>query len=132
MPFEVDIDHERGLVASVWRGRIDEAQCVDYIQGTWGDATVLAYDELVDFREVTAFDLQADAIQRLVTRSRSVADPGAKARSVLVASEAVAFGLSRMYVSMRDLDDEHQREWQVLDDYDSALRWLEESPDQRF
>jgi hypothetical protein len=57
-----------------------------------------------------------------------VANPQARARSVLVASEALVFGLSRMYVSMRDLDGSHQREWQVTADYDKALAWLEGSP----
>ncbi len=131
MSFEVDIDHERGLVASVWRGIIDEAECVAYIEGVWSDTAVAAYDELVDFREVTDFRLGPDAITRLVSRSRSVADPQACARSVMVASEAVVFGLSRMYVSMRDVDDEHQREWQVLTDYKEALSWLGESSTRR-
>ena len=127
MPVEVNIDNQRGLVASVWSGSVDEAQCSSYIEGVWGESTVSAYDELLDFRNVTNFELPIEAIQRLVTRSRSVAAPEARARSALVASEAMAFGLARMYVSMRDLDDEHQREWQVLTNYDEALRWLDPS-----
>lgn len=125
MPYEVTVDHERGLVASVWRGAIDETVATDYIETVWGDARVSDYDELVDFRPVTEMNLGTDALQRLVTRSRAVANPSARARSVLVASEALVFGLSRMYVSMRDYDGAHQREWQVMTDYDRAVAWLE-------
>lgn len=124
MPFQVNVDHEQRLVSSVWEGEIDERVCIDYIEGVWGDPAVGEYDELVDFRPVTHMNLPTEAIQRLACRSRSVATVGAKARSVLVASEAMVYGLSRMYVSLRDMDDTHQREWQVLDDMDAARRWL--------
>jgi len=129
MPFEVNIDHQRRLVASVWRGNVDVSECVSYIDGVWGDPAVQAYNELVDFRDVEHFDLQTEDIERLVFRSRAVADPGARARSAMVASDAVVFGLSRMYVSLRDVDDEHRREWRVLEDYDEAVRWLDGDSD---
>ena len=72
MPLDVDIDHDRRLVSSVWAGEVNEALCIAYIEGVWGDPAVGAYDELVDFREVTNMDLPLEAIQRLVSRSRSV------------------------------------------------------------
>ena len=124
MPFEVTIDSDRRLVSVIWRGRVDEAGCAAYIEQVWSAGAVADFDELLDFRAVTDIDLTADAIQRLVSRSRSVSVPEAKARSALVASEALMYGLSRMYVSMRDLDDADQREWQVTDDYDAAVGWI--------
>jgi len=127
MPFEVTIDRELELVSSVWRGRIEESDCVDYIEGVWGDPSVGAYDEFVDFREVVTFDLATESIQRLVQRSRDVADLAAPARSVLLASEAMAFGLSRMYVSMREQIGGDRREWQVMSDHDAAVAWLGET-----
>ena len=125
MPYDVSIDHEQKLVSSVWRGDIDEAVCVSYINDVWGIPEIGAYDELVDFRKVTTMDLSIEAIQRLVSRSRSVATPDAVARSALVATGDIMYGLSRMYVSFRDMDDAHQREWKVVDDIDEARRWLE-------
>ena len=124
MPYRVDVDHDRQLVSSVWEGDVDEALCTSYIEGVWGDPAVSGYNELVDFRAIAAIDLPMTAIQRLAVRSRSVADPDAVSRSALVASEALIYGLSRMYVSMRDEDDSHRREWKVLDNIDEARRWL--------
>ena len=125
MPFEVDIDHDRGLVSSVWRGRVDEAECTDYIRSVWGRPAIGHYDEFVDFRAVTGFDLDTEAIQRLVTRSTNVAVLNARARSVFVADEAIVFGLSRMYVSMREQNRGDAREWLVTADYDAARAWID-------
>ncbi len=128
MPYDVTIDHDRRRVASVWHGDLDEPQATEYIERVWSDPAILGYDELVDFRAVTSVSLGTDAMQRLVLRSRAVADPRARARTALVAAAGLVYGLSRMYVSMRDFDASHQREWQVTADYDGALAWLEESP----
>lgn len=124
MPFVVDVDHEQGLVSSVWEGDVDEALCISYIEGVWGDASIGAYDELVDFRPVKHVDLSLEALQRLVSRSRSVATPEAVSRSVIVAGGNLIYGLSRMYVSLRNVDDTHKREWKVIDDMEAARRWL--------
>ena len=124
MPYSVDIDHEKRLVTSAWQGDVDEALCISYIDGVWGRPELGQYDELLDFRCVTSVDLSMEALQRLVSRSRSVADPSAISRSVLVATGELVYGLSRMYVSLRDSDDTHQREWNVLDDIDAAQHWL--------
>ena len=132
MPFSVDIDRDKRLVASVWTGEVDEAECVAYIDDVWGDPTVGDYDELLDFRAVTAIDLPLEAMQRLVSRSRAVANPGAASRSVLVASAELVYGLSRMYVAMRDIGAAHEREWNVVDDIDVARRWLRGAPRERF
>ena len=131
MPYKVDIDRAGRRISSIWRGVIDEATCMDYIERVWSDEDVLEYDEFVDFREIKEFLLDADAIRRLVDRSRGVADPAATARSVFVVADPKMFGLSRQYVSMRDLDDVHQREWQVTMDYEEARAWLDQNRDAR-
>ena len=125
MPFTVRIDHARRLVSSVWDGDVDEPLCTSYIEEVWGDPAVGDYDELVDFRPVRRMDLSTEALRRLVSRSRAVASPAAVSRSVLVANTDMVYGLSRMYVSLRDIDDSHQREWNVVDDIEVAQRWLQ-------
>lgn len=75
MPFKVNVDHEQRFISSVWEGDVDEVLCTSYIEGVWGELAVGQYDELVDFRSVTNIDLPIEGIQRLVSRSRSVADP---------------------------------------------------------
>jgi hypothetical protein len=46
MPFQVNIDHEKRLVSSVWAGEVGEAPGLDCIEDVWGD--------LVDARSRTS------------------------------------------------------------------------------
>lgn len=128
MSYEVTIDHKRRLVASRWRGQVDESVFNDYIAAVWGDGSCADYNELLDFSAVDDIALDGAAVERLTRRSLAVADPDARARSALVAPQALVYGLSRMYVSLREANEPQAREWLVTGHLEEARRWLVEQP----
>ena len=96
----------------------------DYVERVWADPGVRELDEVVDFRAVTDIDLPGAAIAELAEYSRKLDNPRGYARSAVIASAQLAFGLSRMFASLRASVPENRREFRVFEDMASAERWL--------
>jgi len=124
MAFTVSIELARRRVTSVWHGPVDRALLFDYVERVWADPGVRELDEVVDFRAVTDIDLPGAAIAELAEYSRKLDNPRGYARSAVIASAQLAFGLSRMFASLRASVPENRREFRVFEDMASAERWL--------
>ncbi len=125
MPFTAEVDHDASQVRSVWEGIADEAQLIAYIDEVWSDPSVRGYCELIDFRAVTRVDVPSEAIATLAGYSRAFDNPDRPAKSAIVAPQALVFGLSRMFASLRGTDPEDRRTWRVFEDYQRACKWLD-------
>lgn len=124
MPFKVEIDHEQRLVESRWDGVADENSLFAYIDQIWGDPAVREYDELIDFRQVTEVRIDSSAVHQFAKYSRQYDNPKIRARSAVVAASDLVFGLSRMFSTVRSLDPEDKREFEVFSDFDVGRNWL--------
>ncbi|MEQ8234925.1 MAG: hypothetical protein RLW61_07800 [Gammaproteobacteria bacterium] len=124
MPFTVSIDAERRRITSTWDGAVDRAQLFAYVECVWCDPAARELDELVDFRAVTQVVLSGAAIAEFARYSRALDNPAVYARSAVIATVDLAFGLSRMFASLREGTPEERREFRVFDDAVAAERWL--------
>lgn len=125
MSWNVDVDHGRRRVVSRWLDVADESQLFDYVDTVWTDPAVRGYDELIDFRAVTDVQVSSAAIEALAQYSRTYDNPEQTARSAIVAAQALVFGLSRMFSTLRALEEHDRREWRVFDDLARATDWLD-------
>ncbi|MEQ8662206.1 MAG: hypothetical protein RLW62_15435 [Gammaproteobacteria bacterium] len=124
MAFTVIIDAQRRRVTSTWQGAVDRALLFEYVEHVWRDPAARELDELVDFRAVTAIDLPSEAIAELARFSRRLDNPAAYARSAVVAAGDLAFGLSRMFATLRASNPDDRREFRVFADAGAAEQWL--------
>lgn len=124
MAFTVNIDLARRRVVSVWHGAVDRTLLFEYVERVWGDPQVRELDEVVDFSSVTDIDLPGTAIVELAEYSRALDNPDGYARSAVIASAQLAFGLSRMFASLRACSPGDRREFRVFEDAASAEQWL--------
>jgi len=128
MPFSVQIDPARRLVESRWEGIATAEMLVAYVDQVWADAAVRNYRELIDFRAVTEVQVPTADLQAFAEYSRQFDNPDVPARSAVIAATNLVYGLSRMFSTLRSLDPDDNREFQVFDDFDAGWRWLEENP----
>lgn len=128
MPFTVQIDSDRRLVKSRWNGIATSELLVAYIEQVWSDTNLRDFNELIDFRDIAEIQIPSDDIRKYAEYSRKYDNPEVSARSAVVATTDLVYGLSRMFSTMRALDPDDKREFRVFDDMGNALDWLESIP----
>lgn len=124
MPFAVTIDQDRELVESRWAGVATAELLTAYIDEVWADPAVRCYKEMIDFREITDVQIPSSSIRAFAKYSRLFDNPDTPARSAVVAPQALVFGLSRMFSTIRSLSPGDNREFRVFADIEEARRWL--------
>lgn len=93
MPADYDIDPARARVTSRLSGRVTDDDVIALQQRLLGDPGFLpAFDHLIDATDVTAVDVTAAVVRRLV----ELVPPERAGRRVIVAPADVTFGLGRM------------------------------------
>jgi len=126
MAYDVRIDHELQIVESHWKGAATADMLADYVDRVWTDPELRNFNELIDFREVTDIQIPTEAIHAVAAYSRRFDNPDVAARSAVIAPPGLAFGLSRMFSTIRSLDPEDRREFKVFGDITAGRAWLEE------
>src|SRR5205814_7753914 len=103
MPASYKIDRERRLVFSAASGVFSVADALSHHEKLSNDPDFdPSFSQIADFTKVTRFELSADDIQLLAQNGFF----SANSRRALVASSEVAFGLARMYGTLRELSGE--------------------------
>lgn len=116
MSFIVHLDPTRCLVESRWDGAAAADMLIRYVDEMRRDPAVRSYHELIDFRGVT--DVQVPSADRhaFTGYSRQFDNPEQPARSAVIATASLVFGLSRLFSALRSLDSSDRREFQVFED----------------
>ncbi|MFT4564384.1 MAG: hypothetical protein ACI9BW_004147 [Gammaproteobacteria bacterium] len=102
-----------------------------YVAPVWQDPAFRSYDELIDLRLVDDVDVPSDQLHEVAQYSRQYDNPETPARTAVIASEGLVFGLSRMFSTVRSLEPDDNREFQVFVDFDEGRAWLDELNDKR-
>jgi len=119
MPASYKIDRERRLVFSAASGVFSVADALSHHEKLSNDPDFdPSFSQIADFTQVTRFELSADDIQLLAQNGLF----SANSRRALVASSEVAFGLARMYGTLRELSGESGGH--VFHTLDEALQWV--------
>jgi hypothetical protein len=86
---------------------------------------VAGYNELADMTEVqTIVQPVAEQVRKLADLSAGMDIPTSSSRFAIVAPQALAFGLGRMYEIYRGLNEQSTKEVGVFRTRQEALEWL--------
>jgi hypothetical protein len=122
MPITYSIDADRGLIVEAWQGDITAADLRRYWQAYLADPRVMALRRtLADLRQARIlftgaelFDLVCDVVKPALA--------GQRWTTAIVVARAVQFGVSKQYQVFAEA---YSRD-AIFDDYDTALRWLDQ------
>ncbi len=124
MPWSYKIDRERGLVLTTGWDRCTVAELSEHQRQIGSDPGFNSdFSQLLDFTRVTSVDVDFIAMLELSDRRLFSAK---SRRAFFVGSNALANGMSRMFIHCRQpLGEEQMR---VFTDRDQALQWLGVAP----
>lgn len=126
MPADFFIDRQRKIVFSKATGKLGYAEGLDHMDRLQIHPDFQPeFDQLFDFRDVTEVDLSHDDVRQLA--ERPVFSP--RSRRAFVVSNALSFGVARMFQAYRDIRGESGIT--IFKEMKEALSWLSlsEEPD---
>jgi hypothetical protein len=124
MPAFYKIEKERRLVLSSGTGVFSKEDALFHQNRLLADPDFDPnFSQLLDFTHITHIDLSAADIQQLALRN--IFSPDSR-RAILVTND-LAFGLGRMYGSLRESAGEHGI--RVFRSLEEALEWVLSKPD---
>jgi hypothetical protein len=119
MPLDYSIDTQRGMVFSKATGSFRAADALDHMKRLSADANFRpTYNQLIDFREISALELSTDQIRDLA--STAIFGPGSK--RAFVVSTDLQFGLGRVFSAYRHIEGE--KGIMIFREMKDALHWL--------
>jgi hypothetical protein len=125
MPIEYRVDHEARRVLADGHGTISAEEIFGYQREAWSRPDVQGYDELVDMTDVKEIVEPTPHNMRALARfSAGMDPPGGGSRFAIVAPQALAYGLGRMYEAFREMPPGGTKVVSVFRDRASALAWL--------
>jgi len=126
MPITYRVDHEARVVVAAGYGVLTDADVFDYQQDVWQRSDVAGYDELVDMTQVTQIALPSvDRVQDLARLSVRMDDKYSRSRFAIVAPQDIAFGLGRMFQTLREMDRSSTKQVGVFRTMQEALSFLQ-------
>lgn len=128
MGFEVELDIDKKLIVSRWQGAVDEAALRLYVDEAWTDPSRRGFNELIDLSGVSEVDASFEALQAVADYSRQFDNPDESARTAVIASTDLIYGLSRMFASLRSANEDDRRQFAVFESDEQAQAWLYEAP----
>ena len=126
MPIEYKIDHSRRLVMAWASGNLTAEEIFVYQHEVWSRSEVKGYDELIDMRNVEEIvSPSRDRVEKLAKLSSEMDDEATASKFAIVASDALAYGIGRIYESYRNLDPRSTKTVRVFRSMQEAMDWIE-------
>jgi|SRR5581483_2196298 len=125
MPIDHHIDHEKRLVVARGCGTVTAQELLDYQRTVWSRPEVTGYHELADMTAVEKFDSPSPSgVWALASVSSAMDPPAGGGKFAIVAPQAIAFGLGRMYQAYRNIESRGGKEVGVFHTLGEALAFL--------
>jgi hypothetical protein len=126
MPITYRVDHEARVVVAAGYGVLTHADVFDYQQEVWHRSDVAGYDELVDMTAVTNIAIPAiERVEDLARLSVQMDDKYSRSRFAIVAPTDIAYGLGRMFQTLREMDRSSTKQVGVFRTMQDALAFLQ-------
>ena len=119
MLVSAEIDRNNGVVRTTASGLLTKADRIAHIETIWCDRSIANFDEIVDARDADVSTLTVADLAAIVN-SGVVYDPASDPRLALCVDSELAFGLARMFDTLRQTHVESAREAGVFRDFESA------------
>lgn len=123
--YEKRIDAERRRVITTWGAIVTDASLMEYQKFVWSDSAVYGFDELIDFRALEQVEVSSAGLEAVASVAAGMDETVGQGRFAIVVKRGLEFGLSRMYASLRALEDTASRQLMIFHRPDEALAWLD-------
>jgi len=124
MPITYRIDSIQRVVFTTVTGDLDAQQMYTYQEEVWSRLELAGYSELVDMTNVgRIIEPAPDKVHRLAALAAGM-DVAHPSKFAVAAPSDLAYGLARMYVSVRETVKCSNREAGVFRSRAEALAWL--------
>jgi hypothetical protein len=125
MPIEYRIDHDRRLVLARAIGNLTAEDLFRYQREAWSLPEVKGYNELIDMSRVEEIVSPThEKTVELATLSANMDDRDIETKFAIVASEAFAYGMGRIYEIYRNLNPRSTKKVRVFRTLPEAMDWI--------
>jgi precorrin-3B methylase len=125
MPLAFRLDRESHVIVAAGYGTLTDQQVFDYQHQIASREDTIGYDELVDVTHVKEIaSLSTDRLRELAAVTAAADSSRESSRLAIVAPGDLAFALSRMFQTHRELDARSRREVGVFRTTKEALAFL--------
>jgi len=128
MPAKHDIDNAKKLILTIWRGEASDNELIAamtrYQQEIRCNSDYQLYNELLDFSHTTKFDLTTKGIKEIGKIAQQTDRPDVQTKVAIIVNSALSFGLSKMYISYRNLLPNSNKELKAFKNRTDAFDWL--------
>lgn len=125
MPIDYSVDHDLRLVHARGHGILTHQDVFGYQREVWSQPAMAGYNELIDMTAVEHIALPSvQRVQELASVSATMDAKLVPSRFAIVAPQDVAFGLGRMYQTLRDLEPQSTKEVGVFRTMGEARTFL--------
>jgi len=128
MPANHSIDNQAHLIITTWQG---EARDVDLIEALkkyqaeiQNHPDYIAYNELVNFSNVTGIKLTTEGIKNIGKMASKTDKHEMHRKLAFIVSSNLAFGLARMYEAYRSFSKTANKEIRIFKNEKDALEWI--------
>lgn len=125
--WEITVDSHKRRVVAVWGPRVTDAALLEYQSSVWSDEGVTGFDELIDFSNLKEVDVTSAGLRRVAAAASSQDRYRHGRRFAVVVGSDLAYGLSRMYEQLRELQSGSDRIVQIFKTREAALAWLDDN-----
>lgn len=126
MPLNYVVDEEQATIFIWGSGVLDQTSVMDYLQRVFDDPLLKpGMDSYVDLSNVEKMDISVDTARKLVGFIAQNRDKRGDAKSALVSTYDLNFGLLRMFSARTDMDHRASVTWGIFSEPHKALAWLE-------
>jgi len=123
-----DIDNANKLIITTWSGEASDNELIAamarYQQEIRCNSDYQLYNELLDFSHTTKFDLSTKGIKEIGKIAQQSDRPDVQTKVAIIVNSALSFGLSKMYISYRNLLPNSNKELKAFKNRSDALDWL--------
>ena len=125
MPIHYAIDHANRLVVAAAEGVVTDEDVFGHQREVWSRTELAWYDEIIDMTHATDIAVpHADRVRELAKLSASMDVKGPRSRFVIVAPGDLAFGLGRMFQTLRGNEASNRKDVEVFRTLEEATRFL--------
>lgn len=125
MPIEYTIDHQRRVVFARGRETLTDDDVFGYQRTVWSRPDVAGYGELMDMTAVARIALPSrERVKDLAQLSAGMDGEAGASRFAIVAPSDTAFGLGRMYQTLRELESKGTKKVGVFRTMAEGLAFL--------
>jgi len=125
MPIHYTIDHGHRLVVAAAEGTVTDEDVFGHQREVWSRTELAWYDEIIDMTHAAAIAVpHGDRVRDLAKLSASMDPAGPTSRFAIVAPGDLAFGLGRMFQTLRSLETNSRKQVGVFRTLEEAMSFL--------